>query len=131
MIGDKGLLMPAVGAVLVLTTGFFAVQDATGQEEGSPARSALSVIAPAAAGGGWDLAAREFQQATRTESIVNSVQVVNVPGAGSTIGLGQLQPGAQPRRRVRHGRRHPDRLQRHARPEPALRSAGRSVTWNN
>ncbi|QVJ02262.1 hypothetical protein KGD82_06150 [Nocardiopsis eucommiae] len=62
-----------------------------GQEDGSRARSALTVIAPAAAGGGWDLAAREFQQATRTESIVNSVQVVNVPGAGGTIGLGQLR----------------------------------------
>ncbi|MBR8743194.1 tripartite tricarboxylate transporter substrate binding protein [Nocardiopsis sp. MG754419] len=79
-----------MGAVLVLTTGFFAVQDAAGQDEGSLSRSALTVIAPAAAGGGWDLAAREFQQATRTESIVNSVQVVNVPGAGGTIGLGRL-----------------------------------------
>lgn len=91
MIGDRGLIGPAVGAVLVLTTGFFAVQDAVGQDGGALARSALTVIAPAAAGGGWDLAAREFQQATRTESIVNSVQVVNVPGAGGTIGLGQLE----------------------------------------
>ncbi|SIO84492.1 tripartite tricarboxylate transporter substrate binding protein [Nocardiopsis sp. JB363] len=91
MIGNKGLIAPAVGAVLVLTTGFFAVQDAAGQDQGSLARSALTVIAPAAAGGGWDLAAREFQQAARTESVVNSVQVVNVPGAGGTIGLGQLQ----------------------------------------
>ncbi|PWV49370.1 tripartite tricarboxylate transporter substrate binding protein [Nocardiopsis sp. L17-MgMaSL7] len=91
MIGNRGLFAPAAGLVLVLTTGFFAVQDAVGRDEGSLARSALTVIAPAAAGGGWDLAAREFQQATRTESIVNSVQVVNVPGAGGTIGLGQLQ----------------------------------------
>ncbi|GAA1005166.1 tripartite tricarboxylate transporter substrate binding protein [Nocardiopsis tropica] len=90
MIGDKGLLGAGIGLALVVTTGFFAVQDAAGGDEGSRARSALTVIAPAAAGGGWDLAAREFQQATRTESIVNNVQVVNVPGAGGTIGLGQL-----------------------------------------
>ncbi len=90
MIGDRGLLGVAAGTALVLVTGFFAVRDAAGQDEGAPARSALTVIAPAAAGGGWDLAAREFQQATRTESIVNSVQVVNIPGAGGTIGLGGL-----------------------------------------
>ncbi|XKK39709.1 tripartite tricarboxylate transporter substrate-binding protein [Nocardiopsis sp. ARC36] len=90
VIGDKGLLGAGIGLALVVTTGFFAVQDAAGGDEGSRARSALTVIAPAAAGGGWDLAAREFQQATRTESIVNNVQVVNVPGAGGTIGLGQL-----------------------------------------
>nr|WP_294638495.1 tripartite tricarboxylate transporter substrate-binding protein [uncultured Rhodococcus sp.] len=49
------------------------------------------MIAPAAAGGGWDLVAREAQQAMRSDNIVNNAQVVNVPGAGGTIGLSQLE----------------------------------------
>lgn len=54
------------------------------------ARSKLVVVAPAAAGGGWDLVARETQQAMRANGIVNNVQVVNIPGAGGTIGLSQV-----------------------------------------
>jgi putative tricarboxylic transport membrane protein len=57
---------------------------------GADARANLTVIAPAAAGGGWDLVARESQQALRANGIVNNAQVVNVPGAGGTIGLSQL-----------------------------------------
>ncbi|PPF46257.1 tricarboxylic transporter [Pseudoclavibacter sp. AY1F1] len=47
-------------------------------------------MAPAAPGGGWDAFAREAQQALRANGIVNNAQVVNVPGAGGTIGLSQL-----------------------------------------
>lgn len=57
---------------------------------GSEARSTLTLIAPAATGGGWDGFARESQQVLREESIVNNVQVVNIPGAGGTIGLSQF-----------------------------------------
>lgn len=64
--------------------------DASRSESGSDARSKLTMIAPAAAGGGWDLVAREAQQALRSDGIVNNAQVVNVPGAGGTIGLSQL-----------------------------------------
>lgn len=90
MIGDRGLLGAGIGLTLAVTTGFFAVQDARGGDGDAQARSALTMIAPAAAGGGYDLAAREYQQAVRTDGIVGNVQVVNVPGAGGTIGLGQL-----------------------------------------
>ena len=58
---------------------------------GSDSRAKLTLIAPAAAGGGWDLVARESQQALRSDGIVNNAQVVNVPGAGGTIGLSQLE----------------------------------------
>lgn len=78
------------GAVALAVLGYFAVSDAAGSDTGSQARSSMTIIAPAAAGGGWDLVARESQQALRTESVVNSVQVVNVPGAAGTIGLSQL-----------------------------------------
>src|SRR5699024_4437780 len=54
------------------------------------ARSKLVLMAPAAPGGGWDGFARESQQAIKSGGISNNVQVVNVPGAGGTIGLGQF-----------------------------------------
>ena len=52
----------------------------------STARSKLTLIAPAAPGGGWDGFAREAQQALRAEAIVNNPQVVNIPGAGAQSG---------------------------------------------
>ncbi|MEV8238565.1 tripartite tricarboxylate transporter substrate-binding protein [Rhodococcus sp. NPDC077669] len=74
-----------VGAVTV------AGIDAARSASGSDAPAKLTLIAPAAAGGGWDLVARESQQALRSDGIVNNAQVVNVPGAGGTIGLSQLE----------------------------------------
>lgn len=73
-------------AVLVVAAGISANRAGSGAD----ARAKLVLIAPAAAGGGWDLVAREAQQALRVNTIVNNVQVVNVPGAGGTIGLSQL-----------------------------------------
>lgn len=63
----------------------------------STARSKLTLIAPAAPGGGWDGFAREGQQVLRAEGIVNNPQVVNIPGAGGTIGLSQFvqEPGRE------------------------------------
>lgn len=80
--------MLGMAAVAVLAGAAFV--DAAGSGEGQAARSSLTMIAPAAAGGGWDLVAREAQQAMRTGTIVNTVQVVNIPGAAGTIGLNQL-----------------------------------------
>ena len=48
------------------------------------------ILAPAAPGGGWDQTARSMQAALQDEKISGSVQVVNVPGAGGTIGLAQF-----------------------------------------
>lgn len=76
-------------AVVALVTGT-AVYSAAHTGTGDSARSRLGIIAPAAPGGGWDLVARESQQALKSEGIVNNVQVVNIPGAAGTIGLGQL-----------------------------------------
>lgn len=81
----------AVGVVAVLAAVTAAGIDASNSTSGSDARSKLTLIAPAAAGGGWDLVAREAQQALRSDAIVNNAQVVNVPGAGGTIGLSQLE----------------------------------------
>lgn len=79
-----------IAAVVGLALVILGVTDAARSESGSNARASLTLIAPANAGGGWDGAAREAQQAMRAEGIVNSPQVVNIPGAGGTIGLSQL-----------------------------------------
>ena len=50
----------------------------------------LTLLAPAAPGGGWDQTAREMQQVIRQAGLVRTVQVINVPGAGGTIGLAQV-----------------------------------------
>src|SRR5881275_3291815 len=65
---------------------------------GSPALSQqleLKIIAPAAPGGGWDQTARSMQQALITEKLVRNAQVINVTGAGGTIGLAQFVNGAK------------------------------------
>jgi putative tricarboxylic transport membrane protein len=48
------------------------------------------IMAPAAPGGGWDQTARTMQTVLQEEGIAGNVQVVNVPGAGGTIGLAQF-----------------------------------------
>ncbi|MBS7542988.1 Bug family tripartite tricarboxylate transporter substrate binding protein [Ancylobacter oerskovii] len=50
----------------------------------------LKIMAPAAPGGGWDQTARSMQQALQADKLVSNVQVLNVPGAGGTIGLAQF-----------------------------------------
>ena len=50
----------------------------------------LTIMAPASPGGGWDQTARSMQQALQEEGLVQNVQVVNVPGAGGTIGIAQF-----------------------------------------
>ena len=52
--------------------------------------SDYTIMAPAAPGGGWDQTARTMQTLMRSEGISDNVQVVNVPGAGGTIGLAQF-----------------------------------------
>ncbi|MGQ9369660.1 Bug family tripartite tricarboxylate transporter substrate binding protein [Azospirillum sp. ST 5-10] len=53
----------------------------------------LKIIAPAAPGGGWDQTARSMQEALQAAGQARDVQVVNIPGAGGTVGLAQLVSG--------------------------------------
>ncbi|MFB9953106.1 Bug family tripartite tricarboxylate transporter substrate binding protein [Rhizobium puerariae] len=56
-----------------------------------PATAAdYAIMAPAAPGGGWDQTARTMQTAFQQEKIAGNVQVMNVPGAGGTIGIAQF-----------------------------------------
>ncbi len=59
------------------------------------AQMELKIIAPAAPGGGWDQTARSMQQALVAEKLVKSAQVINVAGAGGTVGLAQFVNGAK------------------------------------
>ncbi|APU13199.1 MULTISPECIES: Bug family tripartite tricarboxylate transporter substrate binding protein [Actinoalloteichus] len=89
--------LSVLGVVSTLVLTGFAAVDASQSTSGATPRSNLRVMAPAAPGGGWDLASREFQQALRGGAVVNNVQVINVPGAGGTIGLSQfVEIGADP-----------------------------------
>ncbi|MDV3296208.1 MAG: tripartite tricarboxylate transporter substrate binding protein [Brachybacterium paraconglomeratum] len=85
----RTVLQGAFGAVVAATTGA-ALVGAARSSGRAEARSTLTLIAPAAPGGGWDGFAREAQQVLRSASIVNNAQVVNIPGAGGTIGLSQF-----------------------------------------
>jgi len=50
----------------------------------------LTIVAPAAPGGGWDQTARAMQRALEDEGLVRTVDVENVPGAAGTVGLAQF-----------------------------------------
>jgi putative tricarboxylic transport membrane protein len=53
----------------------------------------LTIIAPAAPGGGWDQLAREMEREIERQALTPIVQVENVPGAAGTIGLAQVING--------------------------------------
>lgn len=57
---------------------------------GAASAADYTIMAPAAPGGGWDQTARTIQTVLQDEKISGNVQVVNVPGAGGTIGLAQF-----------------------------------------
>ncbi|MEX3611216.1 tripartite tricarboxylate transporter substrate-binding protein [Rothia sp. LK2588] len=84
-------ILKTLGAlVAVAAIGTATVGSVRAADEGTSLTSSLTIVAPAAAGGGWDTVAREMQQAQRAHSIVNNIQVINMPGAGGTIALNNL-----------------------------------------
>ena len=79
-------------AAVALTT---AACGSSGSSSSSPAAGSqpldrLEITAPAAPGGGWDSTSRAAQEVLQAEGLAKTVQVVNVPGAGGTIGLAKL-----------------------------------------
>lgn len=75
---------------ITLLIATFAFMSAASSGGVSTARAKLTLIAPAAPGGGWDGFGREAQAVMRSAGIVTNPQVVNIPGAGGTIGLSQF-----------------------------------------
>jgi putative tricarboxylic transport membrane protein len=78
-----------------LRSGLLGAAIALALTTAAAAQMELKVIAPAAPGGGWDQTARSIQQAMVAEKLARGVQVVNVPGAGGTVGLAQFVNGAK------------------------------------
>ena len=56
----------------------------------------LEIIAPASPGSGFDQTSRAVQAALLKNGLAKGIQVVNVPGAGGTIGLAQFTAGNKP-----------------------------------
>ncbi|WP_033055717.1 Bug family tripartite tricarboxylate transporter substrate binding protein [Sinorhizobium meliloti] len=78
------------GLAAAVLTASFASATVVGAQE-----LELTVTAPAGAGGGWDSASRSLQEVMMATGNAKSVQVVNVPGAGGTIGLAQFVGAAK------------------------------------
>ena len=94
--GSAQRFVTSVAAAVVILSA--AVYSAVSAQEPSPAAAqplepplrSLTIIAPAAPGGGWDQLAREMQREVERQHLAVAVQVENVPGAAGTIGLAQL-----------------------------------------
>jgi putative tricarboxylic transport membrane protein len=74
----------AAGAAALLAASVMTVPPATAQVQG------LEIVVPAAPGGGWDQTGRAMQNALQEADLASGIQVVNIPGAGGTIGLAQF-----------------------------------------
>lgn len=86
----KNILRLVGGAIAVAAIGVASYGSISSAAAGNDLHASMTIVAPAAAGGGWDGVAREMQQAMKANGLVNNVQVVNMPGAGGTIALGNL-----------------------------------------
>ena len=80
-------LRPARVAVLTALALTTACGSSTPTSSAAPSLDRLTLVAPAAPGGGWDSTARAVQQVLEQEGVVKSAQTQNVPGAGGTVGL--------------------------------------------
>ncbi|MEC4612775.1 Bug family tripartite tricarboxylate transporter substrate binding protein [Tsukamurella tyrosinosolvens] len=89
--GQRNMVALAIYAIIVVVVVSMAVFYSF-QRGGLSAdiRNKATLIAPAGAGGGWDLVMREAQAIMREQKIATNIQVVNVPGAAGTIGLSRL-----------------------------------------
>lgn len=79
-------LILAAGAATLIASGA-AAPPASAQIQG------LEIVVPAAPGGGWDQTGRAMQNALQEAGLASGIQVVNIPGAGGTIGLAQFVSG--------------------------------------
>lgn len=76
-------------AVAALAAGALFTAPALAQNKAADIKG-IEIIAPANAGGGYDQHARAMQQVLQNHKLASNVQVMNIPGAGGTIGLSQF-----------------------------------------
>jgi putative tricarboxylic transport membrane protein len=79
----------------MFAAGMIAALGMMGFAAGAVAQGEVKLVAPAAPGGGWDQTARAMQAALVASGAAKSAQVVNVPGAGGTVGLAQFVNSAK------------------------------------
>ncbi|GLY33531.1 tripartite tricarboxylate transporter substrate-binding protein [Kineosporia sp. NBRC 101731] len=89
----------AAGLLLVPLLGLAGCgqESPTNSASGFPATGRLQLIAPAAPGGGWDGTARALSQAVEDSDLVKNPQVINIEGAGGTIGLARFVADDDPK----------------------------------
>lgn len=93
-ISSRPGIRPRLGAAVLALAASLTLAACSGMTEstkndGGPITK-LTLIVPADPGGGWDQTARAMQKALQDEKLVASAQVVNVGGAGGTVGLAKL-----------------------------------------
>ncbi|MFB9776371.1 Bug family tripartite tricarboxylate transporter substrate binding protein [Brevibacterium otitidis] len=86
----KKIALAIYAVVAIISIGAATIFSFTSASQAGDLRARLTMIAPAGAGGGWDSFVREQQQAMRLAGVSRNAQVVNIPGAGGTIGLGRF-----------------------------------------
>lgn len=83
-----------LAGVAALSLGLAACADADGDSGGGI--DSIEIIVPADPGGGWDQTGRTMQAELQDNDLVSDAQVVNVGGAGGTVGLAQLATSTNP-----------------------------------
>lgn len=78
------------GALVLAGCGSLTDSSDDGDASGDTGIDQLKIIVPADPGGGWDATGRAMQGVLQDNDLVGNAQVVNVGGAGGTIGLAQL-----------------------------------------
>lgn len=85
-----------VGIALALAlAGCSSLEPSTGAGDDT-AIDDLSIVVPAAPGGGWDSTGRAMQADMEKEGLVGSATVTNVDGAGGTVGLANIVNATDP-----------------------------------
>jgi tripartite-type tricarboxylate transporter receptor subunit TctC len=85
---SRSIAALSVVGLLGLSSACSSVTGAAAGEDG--AIDQVEIIVPADPGGGWDQTGRTMQSVLQDNDLVDSAQVVNVGGAGGTVGLAQL-----------------------------------------
>ena len=76
-------------AVLAWAAASVAVAAPTSRSP-SPRMPQLTLVVPAAVGGGWDSTAKAMKRALEADHLVGQVRIVRYPGAGGLVGLSQM-----------------------------------------
>ncbi|MBO0609227.1 Bug family tripartite tricarboxylate transporter substrate binding protein [Myceligenerans salitolerans] len=84
------------GIALALALAGCGSLDANTDGGGDTAIDELSIVVPAAPGGGWDQTGRALQADLQAEGLVGRATVTNVDGAGGTVGLANIANATDP-----------------------------------